>query len=243
MDQLKYWINISLLGICFFCILGLGYAQNALHFSSQKEIITLRKADLTDRYTEGQMTTQVMIGGLLSDLHIGPCTDDLNLIQNNIRIGRMLYSPHDEDGSFRGNMEAIFEWSTSAITSDYGHIMVGPAILLRYNFVQPQWDFVPYVQVGAGIAYTDAYKDYSQRAIGQAFEFTPQAAVGTRILINENWSLDFEVMFHHISNAGMSSRNLGVNQLGGFMGFTYFWENEENSKKLLPKSEDSSKED
>jgi len=72
--------------------------------------------------------------------------------------------------------------------------------------------------------YTDAYKDYSQNAIGQAIEFTPQASLGLHYLIDKKWSIDTEAMFHHISNAGLSERNRGINSFGGFIGLTYFFD-------------------
>ena len=105
-----------------------------------------------------------------------------------------------------------------------GNYIGGITALLRYNFVQPGWRLVPYVHGGVGIVYTDAYKDKTQRAIGQAIEFTPQCSLGFRYLIKKNWSLDAEAMFHHISNAGLDKRNRSINAIGGFVGVTYFFD-------------------
>ena len=75
---------------------------------------------------------------------------------------------------------------------------------------------------GAGIVYNDIYKDRSQSIIGQSIEFTPQASLGLHYLINHNWSVELEAMYHHISNAGLENgRNVGVNALGGLLGVTY----------------------
>jgi len=124
----------------------------------------------------------------------------------------------------RGNFEAILGLSYSEIYIGPGSYVVGLAALLRYNFVQTGSRLIPFVQGGSGIAYTDAYKDNSQDAIGQALEFTPQASLGFRYLIQENWSLDAEGMYHHISNGGMAQRNAGINAFGGFLGLTYFFD-------------------
>jgi len=79
-----------------------------------------------------------------------------------------------------------------------------------------------YAQAGPGIVYTDAHEDLSQCLIGNAIEFTPQFSLGAHYLLSKNWSIDGEVMFHHISNAGMDEdRNVGVNSLGGFIGLSY----------------------
>ena len=58
----------------------------------------------------------------------------------------------------------------------------------------------------------------------EAIEFTPQASLGLHYLINKKWSIDAEAMLHHISNAGLSERNRGINALGGFIGLTYFFD-------------------
>ena len=123
----------------------------------------------------------------------------------------------------RGNFEAFFEVTYSLIYEGSGNYLAGGTALIRYNFVQPAAHFIPYVQVGVGIVYTDAYKDTSQDAIGQAVEFTPQASLGFHYLIAPKWSQDVEAIFHHISNANLGSRNDGINAFGGFIGVTYFF--------------------
>jgi hypothetical protein len=96
--------------------------------------------------------------------------------------------------------------------------------LIRYNLVQPDWRFAPYFQVGAGVIYNDAYKDRSQDTIGKAMEFAPCAGLGFRYMVSRNWSFDAEAVFEHISNAGRSHRNDGMNSIGGFLGATYFFD-------------------
>ena len=75
-----------------------------------------------------------------------------------------------------------------------------------------------------GIVHTNAYKDNSQDAIGQAIEFTPQASLGFRYFLKEKWSVDFEGIFHHISNANLADRNAGLNSFGGFIGVSYLFD-------------------
>jgi len=67
----------------------------------------------------------------------------------------------------------------------------------------------------------DAYKDETQGLIGQALEFSLQTSVGLRFPVSKDWSVDLEGMFHHISNAGLDDRNVGVNAGGIFVGATY----------------------
>ncbi|MEJ2724591.1 MAG: acyloxyacyl hydrolase [Deltaproteobacteria bacterium] len=88
-----------------------------------------------------------------------------------------------------------------AISSDSGH---------QSSLYHKATAFV-YAQLGLGIVYSDAYEDLSQSLIGSPIEFTPQFSVGAHYLLNKNWSIDGEAIFHHISNAGIKDRNVGVN--------------------------------
>jgi hypothetical protein len=197
------------------------FATVTLHAGGQPE----KRITSPILYTEDRISFQFVTGALFSDTGIGPSIPDFNYQQNNFRIGWMLNTPSDSTPAWlRGNVEAILELSASAVMSGYGSYAVGPTALVRYNFVQPDWKVVPYIQGGAGIVLTDAYEEENQKAIGQFVEFTPQASAGARILVTDNISVDVEAMFHHISNASMASRNHGVNALGGFVGMTYFFD-------------------
>lgn len=183
----------------------------------------LRPALEDERFIEDRITFQVVSGALFSPVGLGPDHPTFNYAPTNLRLGWMLNSP-GEDHPLRGNFEAIIELSASGIFNGFGDIIIGPTALVRYNFVQPGWKVVPYIQAGAGIVYTDAYEDRTQDAIGQAIEFTPQASVGAKILVSREWSVDVESMFHHISNASISSRNDGTNAFGGLVGATYYFD-------------------
>ena len=124
----------------------------------------------------------------------------------------------------RGNFEAILEATGSYVWHSFGTYMVGITGLVRYNFVQPDWIVVPYIQGGAGIIYTNARNWSNQDAIGGNWEFTPQFAGGLKFLLDQNWTFNIEGSFQHISNANTSARNEGVNAYGGFVGFTYVFD-------------------
>ncbi|MGI9114221.1 MAG: acyloxyacyl hydrolase [Chthoniobacterales bacterium] len=59
-----------------------------------------------------------------------------------------------------------------------------------------------------------------QEDIGGTFEAGLRAGVGTRFLICRGWSLDTELFFEQISNAGTQTRNVGINPLGGLLGIS-----------------------
>ena len=178
----------------------------------------------SEPYTKDRISFQVVSGALFSPFCLTSPHPVFNYVQTNLRIGRMLDSPTASESVLRGNFEAILELSNSVIYKGSGNYIGGFTALIRYNLLQQNSRLVPYIQTGAGVAYTDAYKDHSQTTIGQAIEFTLQASLGLHYLIDEAWSIDAEAMFHHISNAGLSERNHGLNAVGGFVGLTYFYD-------------------
>jgi len=187
----------------------------------------LQPRDLTtqDIYQEAGFTLQLMNGALASPVGIGPDTQTLNYTMHNLRIGYLLNTPRWNGHPLDGAVELIGEVSGSVIFEGAGSYLIGPSIHVRYNFTQPDWKFVPYLQIGGGLTFTDAHEDQTQRAIGQELEFTPQASLGFRYLVAPDLTLDAEFIYHHISNAGLASRNLGINALGGMIGFSYFFDN------------------
>jgi lipid A 3-O-deacylase len=102
-----------------------------------------------------------------------------------------------------------------------GNYLGGAAAVLRYNFVQPEAKWVPYMQLGAGALYNDIYKDREQRLIGKNWELDLEATLGIRYFFNDRWSANLEGGYRHISNANSNDRNVGLNSLGGGVGLGY----------------------
>jgi lipid A 3-O-deacylase len=142
----------------------------------------------------------------------------LNYSSTAYRLGVMLNTPSG-DGFLRGNCELMLQIFAGSVFDDNpGNYLVGGTIILRYNFVQPDSKWVPYVQIGAGGAYNDIYKDQSQRLIGQNWEFDLEAALGIRYFFNDRWSAALEGGYRHISNADTNERNVGLNSIGATVG-------------------------
>lgn len=218
---MRVHIKRILIVFCLFALFSFsGYAG-----AEDTRDVKSRKAEIkTPLFTRARTSFQFTSGLLFSPTFLGHWHPRFNYAQTNPRLNWMLTDPGPEESFFRGNFEAVLEFSTSFVFKGFGNVIIGPALLIRYNFVQPGSKFIPYVQAGAGVVYTDAYEDQSQSAIGQAIEFTPQGSIGLHYLVGDNWSINVEAMYHHISNAGLADRNIGVNALGGFIGFTYFFE-------------------
>ncbi len=209
---MRKWRLLTLFTLCFFLLPGLASAADETPHSS-------------DLYVRDRITLQVVSGLLFSSSSLGPRIPDFDYWQTNFRLGWMLYTPQGAGHRLDGNLEAILEVTNSFVFNGFGNYVGGVAGLIRYNLTGFGDRFVPYIQAGAGLVYTDARKNSSQRAIGRSMNASLRTGAGFRYLLNKNWSLDAEAAFEHISNAGTADRNDGVNSLGAFVGITYFWDN------------------
>jgi hypothetical protein len=169
-----------------------------------------------DCYPKGAYTFQIM-GGYYTNLG----STNYSYAVGSFRIGKIL-DFGIEEGFLRGYFEPIVEIN-AAPTFGIGSAFVGATSILRYNFVQPEWRFVPYAQIGFGLQYNNAYQTSTQNALGQALEYTGQAQVGVHYFLTHSVSLDVEAGYEMISNLGQSSRNGGINAIGGSIGLTYYF--------------------
>jgi len=145
---------------------------------------------------------------------------DFNYASGLVRLGFASGETRLSGTCLAGAPSLLFEYMGAEITDGFGHYFTGPSVLARYTFM-PDAVLQPYVQTGWGGVLTDASRDLNQRLVGGDFEFLLQLGGGTQWRFNERWSLDAEISLHHISNAGMHSRNLGANTLGAAAGVTY----------------------
>ncbi|MEI9998805.1 MAG: acyloxyacyl hydrolase [Verrucomicrobiota bacterium] len=105
-------------------------------------------------------------------------------------------------GFLRGHSEFFFR-------GDYQQIVHGPEnhvedfiVGPRYNFVQPGWKLIPYVEGGVGIAFADS--NPAQGGLGQDFNFTFTVGAGAKYQLDPNWFVRAGVEYQHVSNAGLS---------------------------------------
>lgn len=174
-------------------------------------------------FKKGQVALQLASGLLFSPTMLAKRSSVMDYWQTNLRLSKMLTEPGPKKWLLRGNLEEIVELTYSHIYKGAGNAMGGFTGLLRYDFIQPDARCVPYFQAGVGVVLNDAYHEGNQLDIGQAVEFTPQASAGLHFMLSRNWALDGEVMFHHVSNAGLALRNRGLNAFGGLLGATFYF--------------------
>jgi len=173
-------------------------------------------------FAKGQMEFQALTGAFFSFSPDSSDRPDINHSLTSWRIGWMLNDPTGT-GFFRGNSELLLEGFFGKVFEGAGDYLGGATLQLRYNFVQPDARFVPYIQIGAGGFYSDIYKDQSQRLIGKSVSINLQTAIGIRYLLSDTWALSLEGGYRHVSNPGTSERNRGLDSLGMQLGFCRFF--------------------
>jgi hypothetical protein len=125
-------------------------------------------------------------------------------------------------GIFRGYSEFWFRGQYDQIVrgpeTHYEGLLVGP----RYNFVQPGWKVIPFVEGGVGIGFADSNPQAG--GLGQDFNFSFEVAAGAKYQINCNWFARLAVQYQHMSNAGLSdppNPNHPIDSLGPILSVGY----------------------
>ena len=137
-----------------------------------------------------------------------------------LRLGIMLNDPWSL-GLFSGNFELLGEIFAGPVVEGPGDVLAGASLVFRYNFVQPQAKIIPYAQIVGGGVYTDIPENESRGLISLPVEFNLQAALGSRFMLNDHWSLVVEAAYRHISNAEIKKPNYGIDSVGGNVGFGF----------------------
>jgi lipid A 3-O-deacylase len=160
---------------------------------------------------------------LLSGAMFSPIGADNNRPTENYTLSGLQFAWMLTDvrgpGWLRGNWELPLEAMGGKVFDGKGSYVVGGTIWIRYNFIQPNWRVVPYMQLGAGAEATDM----NEKLVGQTFNFNLDFAVGTRCFVAENWAVNLECRFQHLSNATLAKHDLGVNAIGPMIGVSYFF--------------------
>jgi opacity protein-like surface antigen len=150
-----------------------------------------------------------------------PCANrpTINYSFPSLSLGYMLGDVKG-DGWWRGNFELAGEAFGSSIFNGPGTYIAGGTLWLRYNFVpRRSGGIVPYVQAGGGAVSTDI----DRGIVGQPFNFNLDAAAGVRYFFAQDWSVNLEYRYQHISNANTGPNNLGINSCGPFLGISHFF--------------------
>jgi hypothetical protein len=144
--------------------------------------------------------------------------DSHDLALSSLSYGYMWGPVRGEGHWSRGNWELRGEVISGGQFSPSAEWLVGLTPHLRYNFATgTRW--VPYLDAGAGVTATSI----GPPDLSHTFEFNLQAAVGVRWFIRDNVALSLEARYLHMSCAGLSTPNLGLNNVNGMVGVSWFF--------------------
>jgi len=123
-----------------------------------------------------------------------------------------------QDHWYRGNFEWRMELFGGAQFSPEAEWLIGLTPHLRYNFATgTRW--VPFMDIGAGVAATGI----GPPDLSNTFEFNLQASAGVHWFLSNKLAVTADVRYFHMSCAGISSPNLGLNGVTGMIGVTRFF--------------------
>jgi len=132
-----------------------------------------------------------------------------------VRLGR--YGRPVEAGLLSGNPGWIVE-AVPLISIGQEPRALGGGISLLFRYVLRGRVVRPFLELGLGCLWTDTDVPPGD----SDFNFTPQGGIGVKHLWSPRWGVDAEARFHHISNNGMTERNLGFNSVVILLGLSYF---------------------
>jgi len=200
--------------ICFCLFIGRTYAGEARG--------TNNAGTTAAAFEAGAWELQSGVGLFVSENYFDPLRPQINDVDATVRLGYMLNSPAPMP-LLRANFEILAEIFGGGVIKGPADVIAGTTLFLRYNVVYPGAWLIPYVQVGAGGAYSDAYQDPIQRELGGPLSFNLQAGFGARVLVSPTSAVFVEFDYRHLSNAGIADRNRGLNSGGAWLGASFFF--------------------
>ncbi len=163
-------------------------------------------ADAAEAPQAGGHEVQVWAGGGRS---IGGGTRDTSAMNVGVRYGWVLTDPF-----LPGPLKGRFEYAVDAVPA---FVIFQPRDTVYGAGLNPlnlKWNFssfqrvVPYFELSGGVLFTN----HETPAGTSNVNFTPGAALGAHFL-RGNWNWSAEVRYLHISNAGLSTPNPGINTI------------------------------
>ena len=134
------------------------------------------------------------------------------------RYGWVLTRPHGP-GFLRGS----FEYAVDVVPAFLVFQPANTAYGFSLNQIALKWNFktrvrvVPYLELGGGVLFTNHQVPTGTSRVN----FTSGGALGMHVLRNRfNWSI--ELRYLHISNAGLATRNPGINTVQLRLGLGRF---------------------
>ena len=146
-------------------------------------------------------------------------TSKTSVLDAGLRYGWILTGPH-----WPGILRGRFEYAVDVVPLFVVFQPANSAYGLSFNPLGLKWNFdrrgrfSPYLELGGGALFTN----HDVPTYTDNVNFTPSAALGTHLLGEKyNWSI--ELRYLHISNAGLSMGNPGLNTVQVRLGIGRFF--------------------
>ena len=118
-----------------------------------------------------------------------------------------------------GNVELLIEPFAADYYEPFDASAFGGSLVTKYNFMAfGRW--MPFLDFGAGMLWTDLAPRIREQST--QFNFVLQTGPGVSFFVSENWAITGGIRFHHISNAGIGDRNIGLNAWLFNLGISFF---------------------
>jgi len=146
-------------------------------------------------------------------------TSDTSVWNAGVRFGWVLTRPHGP-GILKGRFEYVLDATPLFILWQKYNTAYGGG----FSPLGLKWDFAsrgviePYLELNGGTLFTDKNVPIGTSAVN----FTSAAAFGMH-LFGEKYAWSVEARYMHISNAGLATRNPGINTVQVRVGVGKFW--------------------
>ena len=182
-------------------------------------LLTLLGAANIFAQTERNHYNQLLLGGGSSIKGFGETDQEVRTLDVLWRHARIF--KEKEEGWLRGNHEFWIEAPVSIILSDSDNMdshdfgMVGLNILFAWVFPETPVGS-PYFMIGGGPQYIMA----DIEGVGSDLCGNYQMGCGLRFNIADQYPVNLEIRYHHISNLGLAEPNVPLNSIKVFVGAT-----------------------
>jgi hypothetical protein len=143
------------------------------------------------------------------------------MINAGVRLGKVLTENH-LSGALRGNFEwaadlmpLYYIWQPAPARNAFGEAF--NPVNLKWNFTQYERS-IPFLELGGGVLFTNHQVPLNTSHVN----FITHGAFGFQFFNNERRALTASVRYEHISNAGLTVPNPGINTVQFLIGLNWF---------------------
>ncbi len=117
-----------------------------------------------------------------------------------------------------GRLEFLVEPLANVVLTPDVNAEAGCSFLLKFGLPLGS-ELMWFMEGGLGMLYMTQHTLEQ----GTQYNFLPQAGAGIHYFLTEKWAFTSAYRFRHLSNAGASSRNSGINANMYLVGFSHFY--------------------